>query len=522
MCTAVSSSKPRHFLLTTVHALGHLRPDAGIVCALVKMDHHLIFTVLLPQSVVPAFTQELARWSVTEGDLARIRVIGTGKMSAKPKPSQQGQWLKELLQSQTQELREAYKSIIQRGSLTCTSTGTVFDFQHIVAPCAVFCDTATPNFAPYLKHTTPNVKLINIWIGSSGKILWKDGPYEYGGLHGLDVRTQAVFDKGEDGGRSFDEVAHSICRDLCVGKLLLNADGAKMYDYEADPQGLGALLSTPMMMTSMQQATQFADASIAATTSVFQPESSRVLQAWYEGELGKKMFNFGPLVVFGTVQYEHLSSETRLPFEPVYKFLDSHPPKSVMLVSFGSMFFPTGAWQLEAVLKVLLESRTPFIMSRAPIMYQPLDPGLEKTITESGMGLIVDFVPQREVLAHPSLGSFLSHGGHNSMFESITAGVVNVFWPMIGDQPFHAAHMTQVVRVGGAAQPPARGGKVEGTPAAVAAEFRLILSEMKGEVGERKRRNLQVVRQQTLDALKVGGEVEKDMRACLRFASGEA
>ncbi|KAG8871374.1 hypothetical protein FRB97_008769 [Tulasnella sp. 331] len=518
----MSPGNPKHFLLTTVHALGHIRPDAGVVSALVKTDPNLVFTVLLPELVVPAFTQELARWSVTDGGLARIRVIGTGKKSSKPDPSQLAQWLMELLHSQTKELRESYQSLIQRGSLMCMSTGTVFDYQHIVPPCAVFCDTATPNFAQYLKQTTPDVKLINIWTITAGSILRKDGKYEDGGLHGLDVRAQTIFDKGEDGGKTFDEVAHSICRDPCVGKLLPSPDGVKMYDYEAEPQGLRALLSTPMMMTSMQQATQFADASIAATTSVFEPKSSIVLQNWYESELGKRIFNFGPLVVFSTAPFQAPSSDTRRLCEPVYDFLDSHPPKSVMLVSFGSMFFLTRAWQLEAVIKVLLETRTPFIMSRAPVMYQPLDPELEKTIEKSGLGLIVDFVPQREVLAHPSLGSFLSHGGNNSMFESIAAGVVNVFWPMIGDQPLHAAYMTQAVRVGEAAQPPARGGKVEGTPAAVAAEFKLILSEIKGEIGERKQKNLQAVRQQTLDALKEGGEVERDVRACLRFASGEA
>ncbi|KAG8866419.1 hypothetical protein FRB97_003984, partial [Tulasnella sp. 331] len=81
---------------------------------------------------------------------------------------------------------------------------------------------------------------------------------------------------------------------------------------------------------------------------------------------------------------------------------------------------------------------------------------LEKAITESGMGLIIDSMPQREVLAYPSLGSFLTP----CLRESLPA-----FSVCIGE----------------AVQPPTRGGKVEGTPAAIAAEFKLILSEMRGE-----------------------------------------
>lgn len=196
---------------------------------------------------------------------------------------------------------------------------------------------------------------------------------------------------------------------------------------------------------TFRQATQLADASITATTSVFEPGSTKAVQDWYEGELGKKIFNFGPLVPFSTAPYKAPPSEAQGPFQPVYAFLDSHSPKSVMLVSFGSVFFPYKAWQLEAVFKTLLETRTPFITSRAPAMYQPSDPKLEKTIQESGLGLFVDYVPQRDILGHPNIGSFLTHGGNNSMWESIGAGVLNVFWPFEADQPMHAAYMTEVV-----------------------------------------------------------------------------
>ncbi|KAG8868666.1 hypothetical protein FRB97_002093 [Tulasnella sp. 331] len=363
MSATISSEKFKHFLLATIPALGHIRAEAGIVC-------ELLLKTLLKETLEP---------------------------------------------------RKAYRSIIRRGSLTCTVTGIVFNYQHIVAPCAVYFDMFAPGFAPYVKETTPNVKMINIRITTSGFILLLYGKEEHGGMFNWDAQTKAVFEKGEDGGRTFGEVADDIRNKPFTGKLLPNPDSVKLYDYESEPQ-VGSRGAVSMLMPALQLATQLADASITTTTCGFEPESTKVLQDWYEGELGKKVFNFGPLVPFSAAPYKAPPVAAPGPFKPIYDCLGSNSAKSI-----------------------LLETRTPFITSRAPIMYQPPNPELEKTIKESGVGLIVDYVPQRDILAHPSLGSFLSHSGNNSLFESIAAGVLNVFWPFAADQPIDAAYMTEVV-----------------------------------------------------------------------------
>jgi len=46
--------------------------------------------------------------------------------------------------------------------------------------------------------------------------------------------------------------------------------------------------------------------------------------------------------------------------------------------------------------------------------------------------------------------------------------------------------------------------------------------EIKGDVSERKRKNLMALRQKVFDALKDGGEVQKDILACLKLASEDA
>lgn len=193
--------------------------------------------------------------------------------------------------------------------------------------------------------------------------------------------------------------------------------------------------------------TQLADAACMMSTRGFGPETTEYLREWYEGTLGKKLFVVGPTFPTTSKPGEDPSKDTETAeFKPIYDFLDAHPAKSVVLVSFGSLFYPGELWQVEALYKVLLETETPFIASRASDKYTALSGEIEAVIEKSGLGLIVDYVPQREVLNHSSLAAFLTHGGVNSLFESVVAGVINIFWPLGADQPVHSVYMSQSVR----------------------------------------------------------------------------
>ncbi len=62
-----------------------------------------------------------------------------------------------------------------------------------------------------------------------------------------------------------------------------------------------------------------------------------------------------------------------------------------------------------------------------------------------------------------------------------------------------------------------RGGKIYGTPEAVAEEFKGVLEDLKGPVGERKLKNLLAIREQFREAMKEGGEVDADLAAILNL-----
>lgn len=197
-------------------------------------------------------------------------------------------------------------------------------------------------------------------------------------------------------------------------------------------------------------AQEYADGVIFTSIPEFEPKSTQVLRDWYTGQLGKSVILAGPPFLRGTFALERAESASRAPgFDELYGFLDNKEAKSVWLISFGTVHYPTHPNQVVVLLRTLLKTRTPFIFAQA-IRHRTADPfpaDLAEEILSSGRGLIVPFVPQQEVLMHPSIGAFVTHGGQGSMWEAVLAGVIPVFWPFAVDQPFHAANLTVRVSI---------------------------------------------------------------------------
>jgi UDP:flavonoid glycosyltransferase YjiC (YdhE family) len=60
----------------------------------------------------------------------------------------------------------------------------------------------------------------------------------------------------------------------------------------------------------------------------------------------------------------------------------------------------------------------------------------------------VEWAPQEDVLAHPSVGAFFTHSGWNSTLESIIAGVPMICWPQFGGHQINSRWVNEVWRIG--------------------------------------------------------------------------
>ncbi|KAF6162860.1 hypothetical protein GIB67_021009 [Kingdonia uniflora] len=127
------------------------------------------------------------------------------------------------------------------------------------------------------------------------------------------------------------------------------------------------------------------------------------------------------------------------------KWLDDQKPASVAYISFGTVMAPP-PHELTALAQGLEASGVPFLWSIKDKLKVHLPDGFLARTKESGM--VVPWVPQSQVLGHKSVGVFMTHGGWNSVLESITGGVPMICRPFFGDQRLNAGFVSSVWEIG--------------------------------------------------------------------------
>jgi hypothetical protein len=106
-------------------------------------------------------------------------------------------------------------------------------------------------------------------------------------------------------------------------------------------------------------------------------------------------------------------------------------------------------------------------------------------------------------------------------YDDLHVFIPRIVWPLEGDQPGNAAHLTlsldvafELVEVRGA-KPLYRGVQPAGTIEAVAAEARNILKQARGPEGEQKRRNAESMRHKWKKEWEESGEALSNLKRFL-------
>ncbi|KAJ7961727.1 Glycosyltransferase [Quillaja saponaria] len=131
--------------------------------------------------------------------------------------------------------------------------------------------------------------------------------------------------------------------------------------------------------------------------------------------------------------------------EACMKWLDDKPIGSVVYVSFGS-WATLDAEQMDEIANGLKDCGSPFLW----VVRTSEEDKLPKDIlnTSNEKGLVVTWCPQLQVLAHESVGCFMTHCGWNSILEALSLGVPMIGVPQISDQSTNAKFIMDVWKMG--------------------------------------------------------------------------
>lgn len=184
------------------------------------------------------------------------------------------------------------------------------------------------------------------------------------------------------------------------------------------------------------------------------------------------------------------------------KWLDSKEVGSVVYVSFGSMA-NLGNEQMEELVEGIKRSNCNFLWVVRESEVGKLPSKFAEETSEKG--LVVNWCPQLEVLAHRSTGCFVTHSGWNSTLEALSLGVPMVVMPQWTDQTTNAKFVADVWRVG---------LRVKLDPSGIVPreEIELCIREvMQGEKGKGIKENSIRWRELAKEAVDEGGSSEKNI-----------
>jgi len=204
--------------------------------------------------------------------------------------------------------------------------------------------------------------------------------------------------------------------------------------------------------------------------------------------------------------------------------LVQHGKKSVIFISFGTLYWATVLEYLDELIEALIEKRAPFILAYAS-HYAKISEQLAEKIKSSGLGMLTAWSPQQSILNHPATGWFVTHCGFNGITESLASGIPLICWPFGSDQPIGAAHLTEnlnvafelfQVRTGQGLKPLHRNGLTpKGTREAVGIEIRQTIDLCRSEKGQELRSNAEKFKVKFAKAWEEDGIAKHEMRSFL-------
>jgi hypothetical protein len=121
-------------------------------------------------------------------------------------------------------------------------------------------------------------------------------------------------------------------------------------------------------------------------------------------------------------------------------------------------------------------------------------------------GLLTSWCPQDKVLAHPSIGVFLTHCGWNSTLESVSAGVPIICWPFFAEQQTNTRYACTIWETGVEVNHDVKRDEIEA----------LVKEMMEGDKGKTTRQKAKEWKKKAMEATDIEGPSYKNFERLIK------
>ncbi|OSD01251.1 glycosyltransferase family 1 protein [Trametes coccinea BRFM310] len=503
----------KHIVTLAYQGWGHARPLIQLSARLVKM-RQLYVTFFTTNALFDRATHELAR-GFEQGEEAyarRVRIVSLGEAPIMSP------------HAVDEAIKQACEKLVAGQALQCAKTGKIHDA--LPPPQAAIMDFFAVNAIAFIKKASGNAVKVYAWYsGMTTAAFMLIAPEKFGGPGNIRIKAE---EEAARTGRSFAEIVSEMLFSP-KGKIYHFPGLPPMSDFELYPQDFTIPPDVAaQIFPRMYETFQTCEGTFFTSPAPYEPEALEKAKEWL-GETGRSVYVCGPLLPRGSEAGSNEAKQSAKGAE-ILGFLDTtlntSGEKSLLYISFGSMFWPAKSPEkLWAFLDVVMELNIPFILSHASPFAGAIPEDVLNKVKAYGKGLLSQWSPQQTILEHPATGWFVTHGGHNSVIESVSAEVPMITWPFHADQPLNAVRISEVldigyqlieVRTGHGTHPLHRDGrKPVGTIDALKAEARDVLAKAFGEDGALKREKLLALARSFKNEWEEGGTAWRDVHAFL-------
>ncbi|GAU47882.1 hypothetical protein TSUD_404540 [Trifolium subterraneum] len=168
------------------------------------------------------------------------------------------------------------------------------------------------------------------------------------------------------------------------------------------------------------------------------------------------IYSIGPLNIFGMNfpekdrGFKESGSSLWKNDPKCIEWLNKWKPDSILYVNYGSVTVMTNH-HLNEFAWGIANSKLPFLWIMRPdvVMGEETSNLPQEFLDEvEDRGYITSWCSQDQVLAHPSVGVFLTHCGWNSTTEAISSGVSTICWPFFAEQQTNSRYLCNTWKMG--------------------------------------------------------------------------